>query len=1465
MRPGVYVSIRRGLLVLAALLLEASVPAEAADAPPLILEHLTTADGLPQATVMATLQDSQGFVWLGTEDGLVRYDGHEIVRYAHSPNARDGLPGNFVYQIAEDRNHDLWVALKDAGLARWNRATDSFTVYRHEAGNPNSLSSDAARTLIVGPQGRIWLGTSDAGIDVLDPSSGRIEHLRHRDNDPTSLIDDRIFTLALDRSGTPWVGTEKGLDRWSAKERVFAHYRRDLADPHSLSGEEISGVWQERSGALWVSTYDGGLDRMDPDGRVSRVFRHDPRLPGSLASDDVRAILEDQAGHFWVGTAEGLDLLERSTGQIVHYRQDVSDPESLRDSYVMSLYEDETGLVWIGTRSGGVSRWNPRSWELGGHRPEWLSGKPVTSFAEAGGHKVWVSSMGGGLVQFDGDTGTATNLDTLLREPNSLGDNRVMSLRRDRHGDLWIGTMNNGLFVLTAAGKLESIPVKEGDAHSISAAGIMTLFESHSGAIWIGTHGGGANILDPTTRTVRQLPYAPSQQGSTNFAHVSAFAEDSRGNMWIGTDGGGLDLARPDGTIVKVFRHDPKDQRSLPANTVFAVAVDAQDRVWVGTDGGGLAQAVGSAQWPDSIAFKVNTREQGLSGDTVYGVVPDSGGQIWLSGYAGLARYDPQSGAFKTYHREHGLQGEEFDFNAYYRLPDGRICFGGPGGFNIFDPARVGENRTAPRVALTRVSIMGVPVSTGRPSWLLDRLNLNFRANIVTLDFGALDFTSPKRNRLAYRMAGLTDRWIDLGTQHRITLTNLDAGDHVLEVRAANADSVWSRESLRLAIHRDPAPWRSPWAYATYILVALALVGYRMRLQREKFERVVREQRRLEASAKALTERIIQVRTLVEALPDKLWVVDATGHLQWSPNAETMGTAEELAAAGGSSEVPGSTGVELYRTPSAGDAGVAAGNPAVSGTVSPRWVSKDAVVDLAPPETLPDVLRAISQTAADGKQRKLEYRETDAAGVRHSYELRFTRRERGDVVVVRQDTSERTAAAEHIERLAYIDTLTGLPNRQRCLETAESMFARAQAAQESVAVVYLDLNSFKRVNDTFGHSVGDAVLRIVAGKLERSLEAFKPTLRHVSLARFGGDEFIVLLRHSDARSSAGKLAQALCGAFEDPIEYNGLEFYSAPSVGLAVYPDDGEDVGTVFKHADTAMYHAKGGSSGAIAVYTAAMSSRLRDWLDLEARLRRAVQDDILQLNFQPKFSIEDNRMVGVEALLRWRDPEHGDISPVRFIEIAEDSGLIVEIGSWVVRAACQQLRQWMDRGCVVPIAINVSAKELLHGDPAKVLEAEAAAAGVPPSLIEIEITESLLVKDSTAVQSALERLRQLGCRIALDDFGTGYSSLAYITRFPPNRIKIDKAFVNNVDRSASDAAIANAILSLGASLNLIVTAEGVERPGQLEWLRSRGCHEAQGFLLSRPLSAAELERRFLQSPELLADAARSGGQAFGV
>jgi signal transduction histidine kinase/ligand-binding sensor domain-containing protein/CheY-like chemotaxis protein/HPt (histidine-containing phosphotransfer) domain-containing protein len=865
----------------------------AADAPPLVLAHLTTEDGLPQATVMTALQDSQGFVWLGTEDGLVRYDGRELYRYARSPKQSGKLPGNYIWQVVEDAKANLWIAINDAGIARWDRRTDSFTSYRHDPEDARSLASDRVRTVLIDGRGDVWIGTLDAGVDVLDPATGRIDHLRHDADDSASLASDHVSTLTLDREGDVWIGTDKGLDHWAADTRTRVGAGAPADDAHSLPNTQISRVLEDPSGVLWIGTFDEGLIRMNRDGRILERFRHDPHDPASLASDDVRALLEDESGRLWVGTADGLDLLDRATGAFSHYRHDANDGASLRDSFVMSLYQDAEGLVWIGTRSGGVSRWDPHSWELGGHRPEWLENQPVNAFADAPDNDVWIASLSG-LFRFDAATGTGTSIDTLAGRENALGDERVMSLRQDRRGALWIGTMGSGLKVLERDGRIESIPVQPGDPRSLSAAGIMTIFESRSGAIWVGTFGGGANVLDPATRSVRQLPYG-SAPGAVSAADVTAIAEDGRGNLWLGTAGGGLDLVRADGTVLKVFSNDPADPSSLPSNTVYALAVDHDGHVWAATDGGGVARVVDPAAAPDAIEFEVLSRAEGLSSDTLYGIVPDAEGRIWLSGNAGLMRLDPATGAIKTYHREHGLQGEEFSFGAYFRLRDGRICFGGPGGFNIFDPEELTENGQPPRLALTSIEVLGVRVKDGTPPWLRRRIDLDYRGSIVALDFGVLDFASPEHNRLAYRMAGLTDDWIDLGAQRRVTLTNLDAGDHVLEVRAANADSVWSTAPLELAIHRDPAPWASVPAYALYALAILGFAAQQLRRHRRKFQEMARARERLESEVRLRTRELVESnRQLAEAAQAKSDFLDRMSHELRTPMNGVVGMTELL-------------------------------------------------------------------------------------------------------------------------------------------------------------------------------------------------------------------------------------------------------------------------------------------------------------------------------------------------------------------------------------------------------------------------------------------------------------------------------------------------------------------------------------------------------------------------------------------
>jgi predicted signal transduction protein with EAL and GGDEF domain/FixJ family two-component response regulator len=483
------------------------------------------------------------------------------------------------------------------------------------------------------------------------------------------------------------------------------------------------------------------------------------------------------------------------------------------------------------------------------------------------------------------------------------------------------------------------------------------------------------------------------------------------------------------------------------------------------------------------------------------------------------------------------------------------------------------------------------------------------------------------------------------------------------------------------------------------------------------------------------------------------------------------------------------------------------------------------------------------------------------------FECRYLPNSEGVVLVIVRDVTARKEAQARIHRLAYFDGLTGLPNREWIHDYLAQSLTEARHLNRSLALLYVDLDQFKRINDTLGHETGDALLRQVADRLRAGLDleaggaepAVPVNLGAVGtadservrghLARVGGDEFIVVLTGRTDVEQAQRAARQILSILSTPFQQETYEFVVTPSIGIAMYPEHGGDAQSLLKNADGAMYEAKASGRNQLRVYDNTMNVRALKRLSLEMELRRAVENSSLEIYYQPKYQTRGLKLLGGEALLRWFHPERGQIPTADFIAVAEETGLIGDIGRWALQRVCRDLCQWRDQGLELPrVAVNVSGRDFMYPEALLRLGDTVTQAGLSPSLFELELTEGVLMQDAEAGRRSLLALKEFGFALAIDDFGTGYCSLNYLKRFPLDTLKIDRSFVADISDDPDDAAIVRAIIALGHSLDLKIVAEGVTTHAQLEFLQAESCDAVQGFLMSPAVPAATFRDLLLRS-----------------
>jgi diguanylate cyclase (GGDEF)-like protein len=823
--------------------------------PPMQFTRLSAEDGLSQGAVMAIREDSQGFLWLGTEDGLDRYDGYEVRHYVHDRRQQGSLPVNWISTLVQDAHGTLWIGMAGGAVVGRDPVTGALRPLSAVVPDSGLTPDEQVRLLFIDHSGRMWIATRERGLVMVDFAQRRSRRFRSVPGDTTTLSSDSIFAMTQDRAGRLWIGTQAGLDslnpvtgqierqpleQWVSAERGPAQVTALLCDPH---------------GDLWVGT-NAGLVRMSSTGsRHTTVYRSRPGDPHVLPGDRIQALLADRSGRLWVGTANGLALYQFEGDQFESYRHDPADPGSLPDDSVISLYEDANGLLWVGTKTGGAAHWNPRSWSFGHHprEPAGPFGDAIPSaFATDAQGTLWVATFGGGLTAIS-RRGEVTHFRHREHDGTSLPDDRVMSLLVDHENTVWAGTMSGGLAHLEAAtGHFHVYDYDPANPASLPASGVMSLLEDSQGRVWVGTYGGALARFERATERFIRYASDPGNAATLSSNRATALVEDRTGRIWVGTDGGGLCLLDPATGRVTRFGHDAQDPHGLSADTVYAIRVDDRGRVWVGTRGGGLDEVLGSALEPQRIRFRNYSQAQGLPNSTIYGIEVDRSGQLWLSTDRGLARFDPTSGEVRSFRRIHGLQADEFNFGAHYRSRDGEMFFGGPGGYNAFFPERLQFNERTPPVVLTAFLKFNEPAVMPTLPERVASLDLGYRDSVVTFEFAALDLASPAHNHYRYRLEGFDQEWVDSGSKRSVTYTNLSGGQYTFRVRAANSDGFWNNDGLTIPLQVAPPPWATPWARGGYVFaLALLIFGvwhsqqkklrrealYAQRLQREVEER----------------------------------------------------------------------------------------------------------------------------------------------------------------------------------------------------------------------------------------------------------------------------------------------------------------------------------------------------------------------------------------------------------------------------------------------------------------------------------------------------------------------------------------------------------------------------------------------------------------------------------------------------
>lgn len=783
-------------------------------------DHITTENGLSKSSITSILQDSKGFMWIGTFNGLNRYDGYEFRIYLYNQNDSKSISHNYISSLHEDYEGKLWVGTSD-GLNCYNSSTDNFIRYRFNKNNPNSISDNQIEVIYEDKDKQLWIGTRNGGVNRFDRKKGTFVRFYYGNN-KNSLSSNFIQSFFDDSEGNIWIGHRNGaIDIFNKKNGSIKQLK---INDNKFSYSAIRAIVQTPDKSIWIGTQGEGLYKLIfKDGKIFDLVNYKTKQgqTNGISGNFILSLMVGSDNKLWIGTEdEGLNILDIRHEKFFHYKSDPLDYSSLNNNSVYIIYEDVVGNVWIGTYAGGINLISKGgvSFQYYRHLPG-SSNSPVhnniNGFWEDTKGNIWIATGGGGLEMFDRKN------NKFIHNYKNLAGDVILSLYEDSDNNLWIGTWANGLFKFNIKTGNAAQYTKE--KNGLASNNIFQILEGEKGELWLCTFWGGLTAFN--TLTQKSNVYNTENSGLSDN-DLRAMTKDYEGNLWLGTDIG-LVYFNPKRKIFKTYRHEEEKANSISKGFVSYVMQSKDSSLWIGTTSGLNKYDVKTESF---IHFNAKS---GLPNDEITCIIEDNDGYLWISTNKGVSKFDTKKNTFKNFDVTDGLQGGEFNTRSGIKTKNGEIFFGGVNGFNIFQPYNLKDNQFIPPVVINDLKIFNKPVSIGGEDSPLEKniieseeISLSYKQSVFSFGFVALNYVNPEKNKYAYMMEGFDDDWNYVGSNRTATYTNLDPGRYVFKVKASNNDGIWNEKGASIVVKIEPPFWKTWWAYLLEAILIIAIVYF---------------------------------------------------------------------------------------------------------------------------------------------------------------------------------------------------------------------------------------------------------------------------------------------------------------------------------------------------------------------------------------------------------------------------------------------------------------------------------------------------------------------------------------------------------------------------------------------------------------------------------------------------------------